>query len=207
MKKILLMGDYKHYTWHGLLGVDEQIKEIFPDDCIEICTDYAHITAETMAQYDYVIDYIDGWSKCGNCDAAGEMLAYVAQGGAMLSLHNGIIKHSSPELEQMVGGAFTHHPQHEVLTYSVKTVHPVSKGLEGFEIDEEPYQFNMASLANLTMLMEFTYKGEQYPAAWLRTFGKGKVIYLSPGHDAQSFKNEGFRALIRSAAAWCTNQL
>lgn len=207
MKRALLMGDYAHHTWHGLAGVDEQIREILSDYEIEICTDYAHLTAERLRPFDFVIDYIDGWNRCGNCDAAGELLSYVAQGGALLSLHNGIIKRSSPEMEQLVGGAFTGHPQHEVLTYSVKTAHPVSQGLESFSMDEEPYQFTLDPLANLTLLLEYTYRGQQYPAAWLRAFGKGKVVYLSPGHNAASFQNEGFRALLLRSAAWCVGEL
>lgn len=207
MKRALLMGDYAHHTWHGLAGVDEQIREILSDYEIEICTDYAHLTAERLRPFDFIIDYIDGWNRCGNCDAAGELLSYVAQGGALLSLHNGIIKRSSPEMEQMVGGAFTGHPQHEVLTYSVKTAHPVSQGLESFSMDEEPYQFTLDPLANLTLLLEYTYRGQQYPAAWLRAFGKGKVVYLSPGHNAASFQNEGFRALLLRSAAWCVGEL
>ncbi len=207
MKKALLLGDTSHYTWHSLSGVDEKIKEILSGLEIDVCTDYAHLHSDRLAQYDLVIDYIDGWNRCGNCDAAGELIAYVAQGGAMLSLHNGIIKHSSPEMEQMVGGAFTGHPQHEVLAYAVKTAHPVSKGLAPFEMDEEPYQFAMDPLAGLTILMEYTYHDQQYPAAWLRTFGKGKVIYLSPGHNPDSFQNEGFRALLVRAAAWCCDEI
>ena len=71
MKRALLMGDYAHHTWHGLAGVDEQIREILSDYEIEICTDYAHLTAERLRPFDFVIDYIDGWNRCGNCDAAG----------------------------------------------------------------------------------------------------------------------------------------
>ena len=85
MKRALLMGDYAHHTWHGLAGVDEQIREILSDYEVEICTDYAHLTAERLRPFDFVIDYIDGWNRCGNCDAAGELLSYVAQGGALLA--------------------------------------------------------------------------------------------------------------------------
>lgn len=48
MKRALLMGDYAHHTWHGLAGVDEQIREILSDYEVEICTDYAHMTAERL---------------------------------------------------------------------------------------------------------------------------------------------------------------
>ncbi len=207
MKSALLLGDYAHHTWHGLAGVDAQIAEILSDYKIEVCVEYAHLTAERLKAYDFLIDYIDGWSRCGNCDAAGELLSYVAQGGAVLGVHNGIIKHQNPELEQMMGGAFTGHPQHEVLSYAYKTAHPITKGLAPFSIDEEPYQFTLDPLANLTMLLEYTYHDAAYPAAWLRPFGKGKVVYLSPGHDAESFKVEGFRALLRRSAAWCAGDL
>ena len=129
MKKALLLGDYTNYTWHGLRGVDEQIISILSDYTVDVCVDYAHLTLERLQEYDFVIDYIDGWNLTGNCDCAGALLSYTALGGSMLCLHNGIIKRGNPELCQMVGGAFTGHPQQEMLQYEVKTVHPNFKVL------------------------------------------------------------------------------
>ena len=53
-------------------------------------------------------------------------------------------------------------------------------------MDEEPYQFTLDPLANLTLLLEYTYRGQQYPAAWLRAFGKGKVCLLYTSRNVSS---------------------
>lgn len=208
MKNALLLGDYKGGTWHLLHGVDEEIKRILDGFCVTVCEEYPGLSLEELEQYDLVINYIDAWGKRGNADLAGNLLAYVAKGGSMLALHNGgVIAKSSPDLEQMVGAEFVGHPKQEVLDYVVAQAHPITKQLEPFSIDEEPYQFTMANLSGLTMLMEYIYKGEKYPAAWLRSYGKGKVCYLSMGHSALSFQVEGFEKLLLKSALWCANQL
>jgi type 1 glutamine amidotransferase len=55
--------------------------------------------------------------------------------------------------------------------------------------------------------MEYVYKGEKYPAAWLRGYGKGKSCYLSMGHEPASFTNKCFGNLLRRAALWCVGEL
>ena len=207
MKKTLLLGDYKAATWHPLKGVDEAVTKALDDFGITVCEEYPGLKLDDLQAYDLIINYIDAWGKRSNSDFAGSLIGYVAAGGTLLSLHNGIIAHSTPEMEQMIGGSFVSHPQHEVLEYVYAGAHPIMKDVQSFSIDEEPYVFNMDNLARVHMIMEYIYKGEKFPAAWLRSFGKGKSCYLSMGHTGESFLNPGCAKLLRRSALWCVNEL
>jgi len=204
MNNVLLLGDYEDSYWHPLNGVDDEIKRILSGYEVTVCADYAGLTLEKLREYDVVVNYIDAWQKNGSATLAGTFLCYVAGGGAMLTIHNGIIAPGHPELGQMTGAAFTTHPPHEVIAYEAVGGHPITDAQEPFSIDEEPYQFNMDPLADVTMLMEYVYHGERYPAAWLRAFGSGKICYLSLGHNAESFKEAGFERLIKRSVMWLT---
>ena len=207
MKKILLLGDYKNAEWHPLRGVDEEIKRILEDFEITISEEYPYLRLSDLQPYDVVINYIDAWDKRAGLDFAGALLGYVAAGGALLTLHSGIIAHSLPEIEQLIGASFTGHPPREPIEYVYAGAHPIMKEVESFLINEEPYQFDMDNLARVHIIMDYVYKSEKRPAAWLRGYGKGKSCYLSMGHEAASFANKGCNTLLRRAALWCAGEL
>jgi len=206
MKSILLLGDYKNPQWHPLRGVDSALERILEGFEMTITEDYPYLRLGDMQKYDLIINYIDAADKRAGTDFAGALLGYVAAGGTLLTLHNGIIARNLPEIGQMIGAAFTGHPPHEVIEYTAAAAHPIMNSIEPFAIDEEPYQFEMDNLAAVNIMMEYTYKGEKYPAAWLRGFGSGKSVYLSMGHSAASFESEGFAKLIRRSALWCAGE-
>jgi len=207
MKKVLLLGDYTNAQWHSLRVVDEEIKRILEGFAITASEEYPCLQAQDLAAYDLIINYMDAIDRRGGADFAGALLGYVAAGGALLTLHNGIIAHSLPEIEQLIGAAFTDHPPHEVIEYVYANAHPIMKAVDSFSIDEEPYQFEMDNLARVNVIMEYVYQGQRYPAAWVRGYGKGRVCYLSMGHNPASFANAGFANLLRRSALWCVGEL
>jgi len=207
MKKILVIGDYMLATWHPLRGVDDELVRILSDYDITICEEYQKLTMEQLNEYAFVINYIDAYNSRVNVDLAALFIAYIALGGVMMVVHNGIIARRLPELEQMFGGAFTHHPKHELLKYTLAQSHPLGKTLKSFEIDEEPYMFTMSNLASTAILMEYEYKQQKYPAVWVRNFARGRILYIAPGHNADAFRNEGMQILIRQGARWCAGEM
>ena len=205
-KKVLLLGDYKAAVWHPLTDMENTIIRVLDGFDITICEDYPSLTLNDFQAYNMIINYVDAWDKRANSDFAGALLGYVAGGGSLLTLHNGIIAHNLPEVEQMIGAAFTGHPQHEPIEYVYTGAHPVTNNMQPFSLDEEPYMFTMDNLAHVHIIMEYLYKGEKYPAAWLRYYGRGKSCYLSMGHTAVSFANECCGGILRRATLWCMGE-
>ena len=207
MKKILVLGDYSLGTWHPLYGVDAQLKRILNEYSVEITNEYQKLTLDILFDYDFIINYIDAFDKRGSSDISSLLISYVALGGVMMVVHNGIIVKKQPELEQMYGASFNGHPRHEQIKFVHAESHPLGKTIMPFEVDEEPYMFTMSNIAKVTVVMNYEYHDELYPAVWVRVFGNGKILYILPGHNAQTFKNEGFEILIRQGALWCLNEM
>ena len=206
-KKILALGDYEHVQYHAFGGVDKQLEGIFAAYDLTCSADYPSLTPALLKGYDLVVNYISGWGAKGTRRAAGALLSYVADGGALLSLHNGIIMHTNPELEMMQGGVFTGHPEACMLAYTpADAQHPILKGIEPFAIHEEPYRFSIPDMLKPTMLLRYAHDGQDWPAAWVLPYGLGGVVYLSIGHSDVSFENAAFRQLIVNSAEWLMQQ-
>lgn len=132
------------------------------------------------------------------------LLQYVAQGGGLMLMHGAIVmQNKSAEFSKMVGGSFDYHPkQQEINVKLVDANHPMVKGFkgQGFSHIDEPYFFNNAYFdynfkpllyINTTELegLKKEVKDTIKYISWIKTYGKGRVFYSSPSHNAQSFEN------------------
>jgi type 1 glutamine amidotransferase len=134
------------------------------------------------------------------------LLSFVAQGGSLLVLHNGISVQLRSELSQLVGAKFTEHPPYEELPeikyHLEQPSHPIFEGVLDFSLKDEAYQFEMDPFADKELLLSYFYEGNQYPAGWLRRYGKGRMLYLCCGHNVEGFKNPQFSQLLKNSAGW-----
>ncbi|MFD1952835.1 ThuA domain-containing protein [Paenibacillus thailandensis] len=206
-RKVLLIGDNGGDVWHPLDPIRRQLADIVGDLAPFVVTeDYDSLKKLTNDEYDAVISYTDCWRKEVTPEQTAGLLAFVAGGGGLLALHNGISLQSSYELAQMVGGKFVSHPPYQPLSYhGTNPSHPLLHGVEDFTMNEEPYVIELDPFAPVNIFLEYQYEGRRYPAGWERRYGLGKVVYLQPGHDARSFAPESYRQLIRNSLAWVAN--
>lgn len=202
-QKAIAFGDYTDPDWHQFTAIDAELGTILAEEVELTCTeDYGGLARDELAAYDLIITYADRWKAKSTPELVDAVLAFVAGGGGMLCLHNGIIV-SDYELTQMYGGIFTMHPPYETLQFRVPaTEHPILEGISDFAMGEEPYQFDLDPFTERTALLEYEYEGRRWPAAWAHRFAKGRVVYLAPGHNVESFQHPMFRRLIANGARW-----
>lgn len=200
-QKILVLGTYQTAPYHPFGGVDESLKEIFPD-CNLVCTeDAATLEKLHTGEFAGVICYLDRWSGSLREAEAAALQEFVEQGGALLVLHNGICIQSNENLHQMMGGKFLNHPPKEEIRFAVKS-HEITQGCEDFMLLEEPYQFEL-SVDEKELLLTYFYRNREYPAGWSKTVGKGRLVFLTPGHTKETFACAQYRQLIRRSMDWC----
>jgi len=205
MERALALGHYTDARYHPFGGIDEELKAIF-EGCMDV---------EATDQYDRL--HADHLSACRlfiSCTEfmkekplpAGQvqaLLAYVAGGGGLLAIHNGISLQRSEALASMLGAVFTGHPPYARLqVHAREPAHPIMQGIDGFAIDDEPYRFAFDSCQRTTVLAEYEHEGERWPAAWAHEYGRGRVVYLMPGHQRSAFQVEMYRKLIRNSGLW-----
>jgi len=104
----------------------------------------------------------------------------------------------APTFMQLLGSRFIAHPSNQAFMVRVTdTAHPLTTGIEDFEVqDEEPYYCE--ALGAQTVLLEASYNApsegyvqstygtdrDSHPQMYLHPWGDGEVLYLSLGHCA-----------------------
>ncbi len=140
----------------------------------------------------------------GAKDLESNLLHYVRKGGGLMTLHGGIVMQNKSEaFSELMGGSFDYHPkQHMLHVKLVDPKHPLVQAFdgEGFSHVDEAYMFNVAykdknfrPLLYLNTNEIVGLKGENPEpkkyVSWIKRYGKGRVFYASPSHNAQSYDN------------------
>ena len=132
------------------------------------------------------------------------LLSFVKKGGGLAVLHGGIVmQNNSAEFSEMLGGSFDYHPpQQEIELKIVDQNHPMTMAFEGnsFTHIDEPYFFKNAYsnkdfrpllFMELSKIHWIKHESEDTVSyvSWIKKYGKGRVFYVSPSHNAQSYEN------------------
>ncbi len=132
------------------------------------------------------------------------LIKYVKKGGGLMVVHGAIVmQNNSMPFSEMVGGSFDYHPpQQEVILELAEPDHPLLAAFEGksFVHVDEPYLFNNAySKKNFRPLLYMEtsklvknkkpFDENIKYVSWIKQHGKGRVFYVSPSHNAQSFED------------------
>jgi len=136
------------------------------------------------------------------------LIDYVAGGKGLVSVHGAIaFQNNSAAVSEMVGASFDFHPKRQILTLNlVDPAHPLVAGFkgQGFIHSDELYIFKSANPkitfrplleadakkldAASTKNPKIAQKDHLY-VAWIKAHGKGRVFYVSPSHQPQSYEN------------------
>jgi type 1 glutamine amidotransferase len=132
------------------------------------------------------------------------LIEYVEKGGGLVVVHGGIVmQNNSIPFSEMVGGSFDYHPpQQEVTIELAEPDHPLCAAFGGasFTHVDEPYFFKNAytqknfrpllymDVSKLKKVREPEVDKIKY-VSWIKPHGKGRVFYVSPSHNAQSFED------------------
>ena len=146
----------------------------------------------------------DDQRKAKASELESNLIGYVKKGGGLMVVHGAIVmQNNSMAFSEMVGGSFDYHPvQQEITLELCDPGHPMVKAFAGkpFVHTDEPYLFNKAySQKNFRPLLymdtsKLTHKTKEIDekikyVSWIKRYGKGRVFYVSPSHNAQSFED------------------
>lgn len=139
----------------------------------------------------------------------------IFEGGiGVLFLHHSLVSHQEwDEYEKIVGGRYFHQPwidgdkkygpstykhDQDFLIQMVDKNHPVTSGVDDFQIHDETY-LNYRVLPNATPLLRTGYRESGELLGWTHTYKNSKVVYLMPGHDKNAFENPSFKKLVENS--------
>ena len=141
------------------------------------------------------------------------LIQFVNKGKGLVLLHGAIVmQNNSIDFSDMVGGSFDFHPpQQEIHVKLVDPDHPLVSSFdpEGFIHCDEPYFFKNAyfrydfrpllymELDEIKMKRERPNDKIKY-VSWIKRYGRGRVFYSSPSHNAQSYDNSKLLQFLRN---------
>jgi len=165
----------------------------------------AYDNYDELIKYDLIIQSVtmDEISK----KQEENLLKAVLSGVGIAGAHGGLVDsfRKNTNYQFMIGGQWVAHPGN-ILKYKVKMLEDeLTSGLSDFEIVSEQYYMHYDP--NVKIIAETKFNDEIYPwinnvvmpIAWKKMYGKGKVFFISIGHDPNEFMvyKDGWELLTR----------
>ncbi|WP_049947940.1 ThuA domain-containing protein [Candidatus Halobonum tyrrellensis] len=207
----LVLGETR-FPFHDLDDLGPALEAALGDAAdATLTTDKDALT--DLSGYDLVIDYTTDSTLTD--DQREGLLGFVADGGGYLGVHSasdltsladgdGGLDHRDdpfPELRDLVGGHFTGHPEQSTFGVDVVDDHPVTEGVDDFEVYDEPYEVDVDDDVRVLARMDHPDLPD-HPVVWVKPYGDGRVCYASLGHTEDAFETDSYRRLLRNAVGW-----
>ncbi len=203
MSNLLVLGDIQHPRYHSVEELSPLLNELKKTWSITILEEYEDLTEKELKNYEIIINYIDNWEEKGSKGTEEALYDYIMNGGKMLTLHNGIILKNAATLLKMQGAIFQGHDSYQSLLFDKTEIgHEITAGLKAFSMQEEPYEFHMLSDIGKTLIITYEKDGNIYPAGWVSSVDKGKLVYFCFGHNSSSFIRDEVKELCLKAVSW-----
>ena len=139
--------------------------------------------------------------------------AHLQRGRGLLALHTAAISFDDwPRWREIVGAGWiwgtSYHPPHGPVSVRMTAKeHPITSGLQGFELDEEAYsRMNLVPGIEPLATARAASQDTASPCLWTREAGPGRVVYDALGHDSASFEHPTHRRILQRAALWTTRR-
>ena len=149
-------------------------------------------------------------------EQAGALKEFVMSGNGFYSLHNNShVSLSSPTYREVMGGAYIGHPP--LRPFRVQVVnsnHPITQGIADFVVNDEQHYVNYDKDRKYILLEAENVDGLKYEnlgtksiAGWAYDYGRGRVVFTSPGHTIHALWAPEYLKLQRRAVQWLLKEI
>ena len=187
------------------IGLSVDVSGIYhPDGGDTWVGDYSQLAQPYLGEYSAVVLFTTGKDTHGADLPALE--AWVKEGGALVGIHCATDSFTDdPDYVALIGGKFRTHPaQLDIALENVDPSHPIMAGIQPFTVHDELYLFADYAPERVHLLAQtnsFDDSGP-VPLAWTREQGKGRIFYLSLGHNPSTMEDLNWRKLFCSGVEW-----
>ena len=142
-------------------------------------------------------------------------------GIGVVSLHHNMGAHRDwDEFSRIIGGKFIFEPaalegkDYQKSTWShgedlkvtvADREHPITRGLDDFEIHDETYGGYFTS-SSVHVLLKTDHPKNDPSLAWTTQYGKSRVFYLMLGHDRLAWENPAYSKLLDRGIRWAAGR-
>ena len=213
-RALAVIGD----RYHSPVYIRDNLLPAFARENVPITFIVNHeaLTAEALEQVQLLVFLKDGmvWPNGYDHDHLKWMTPqqekavsdFVHNGGGFLALHNSHGIYPPGGLYyKLFGGDYGGHPPPATFTVRVENHdHPVTRGVEDFDTFDEQHMSKYYLGGEYLLLRNISRGNKSAPAGWWREPGKGRFVYLAPGHTPEALGHPMMQRLIRNSIRWLT---
>jgi len=149
-------------------------------------------------------------------EQAGALKEFVMAGNGFYSLHNNShVSLSSATYRDVMGGAYIGHPP--LRPFKVRIVnpsHPITQGIGDFVVNDEQHYVRYDKdrkhiLLEAENVDGLTYQnlGAKSIAGWAYDYGRGRVVFTSPGHTIHALWVPEYLKMQKRAVQWLLKEI
>ena len=204
--KLLFLRGGGIHDWKGLSPILVEVLGKTGDFDVTLTEKLDDLKAENIKNYDAVLFYCTGLNFTDPAQEKG-LCDFVRNGGGYAGIHSASdsFKGSDPYWE-LLGGRFAGHGGGKYTVHIFDKEHPITKGLEDFEIQDETYCHNYHRNACVRCLVRMDRGKERQCMGWVQHYGKGRVFYTGLGHGKSAWTNPGFQRLVVRGLYWAAGR-
>jgi len=160
---------------------------------------------QRINQFDIILQYTTGMEL--NKEQENGLCNFVQNGGGYVGIHSASDSFkNSDRYWEMLGGRFAGHGGGKYTVYIYDRDHPITKGLQDFEIQDETYSHNYHRNAQMRSLTRMNRDNERQSMGWVSYYGKGRLFYTGNGHGREAWTNPHFQRLVVRAMYWAAGR-
>ncbi|HZN60036.1 MAG TPA: ThuA domain-containing protein [Planctomycetota bacterium] len=218
---LLVTGDdVPAHDWRSTTPVTREILEESKRFEVVVAEDPAILESSTLSRYDLILlNYRNPPEQRLSELARNNLAAFVRGGKGLAAIHFAVSAWGDwPEFQKLIGRVWLgkkasaekhsgHGPKGSFQVRVTAKDHPIARGLQDFEIDDELY----ARLAGdgpmdvIATAFSEKFSNQDEPMAWTVRHGEGRVFVTVLGHDAAARKTPGFRTLLVQGCEWASH--
>lgn len=212
--QVLIVTGVDLHNWRQTAPVlAEQLRK---DPWIEVrvVEDPHFLDSAALERYDAIVLHFMNWQVPAPGEAAQKNLKRVVESGKGL-----VLVHFAcgawqdwPGFIELAGRVWdpklrAHDPHGRFRVEIAAPEHPITKGLAGFETEDELYTCLRGDRpVEVLATARSKVDGKDYPMAFAFTCGKGRVFHCVLGHDVKALANAAVGELFRRGTAWAADQ-
>jgi uncharacterized protein len=189
-----------HRLFRGMESVDAYIQTL---------DDFVADAGRARTDYDVVLFY--NFHQETPAEDSRERAALVDaldRGQGVFVMHHAVLAYLKwQEWADLVGvqeRGFGYHIGETVRVDVVDAHHPITAGVEAWEMIDETY--SMASCGDDSHpLLQTDHELSMKTIAWTRQVANSRVFCLQSGHDNDTWKEPAFQRITEQGIAWCAN--
>jgi len=217
----LILSGQNNHDWRETTPVLRNILEQSGRFSVKVLERPETMTQESVSGFDVIISNWNAFDDEGVKEwpeaARTALINFVRYGKGFVSVHAGSSSFYDWDAYQQLVitswkiGVTDHGPQHTFRVTPTAEEHPITQGVEPFDIFDElwhraPLQPGARVLATAYSAKEKGGTGRNEPMLLVRDFGQGRSVNILLGHDVRAMKHPSFRLLFARSAEWAATR-